>query len=107
MHTLKKKKWHPYEMQLLQNLREVDPDRRMEFCEWVVNKVNSDTLFPSGILFTDEADFYVNGEVNFQNLRYWSDSSPHWVSPSKMQGVGKTDGVVPDMGRRNCGTCLL
>jgi len=47
------------------------------------------TQTSSGILFTDEANFYVNGEVNRQNLRYWSNASPHWMSPTKMQGAGK------------------
>ena len=41
------------------------------------------------ILFTDEANFYINGEVNRQNLRYWSDTNPYWMSPSKIQGAGK------------------
>jgi hypothetical protein len=40
-------------------------------------------------LFTEEANFYVNGEVNRQNVRYWSDANPHWMNPSKMQGAGK------------------
>ena len=40
-------------------------------------------------MFTDEANFYVNGEVNRQNLRYWSNANPHWMSPTKMQGAGK------------------
>jgi hypothetical protein len=56
-------------MQLLQHLSEDDPDRRMEFCEWVVNKLDGDAKFPSGIFFTDEANFYINGEVDRQNLR--------------------------------------
>jgi hypothetical protein len=44
-------------MQLLQHLSEDDPDRWMEFCEWVVNKLDDDTNFPFGILFTDEDNF--------------------------------------------------
>jgi hypothetical protein len=35
----------------------------MGFCQWVVNKLAGVTNFPSGILFTDEANFYVNGEA--------------------------------------------
>jgi hypothetical protein len=76
-------------MQLLQHFSEDDRDRRMEFCEWVVNKLDGDTNFPSGILFTDEPNFYINGEVNLQNLHYWSDSNPHWMCLSTMQGAGK------------------
>jgi hypothetical protein len=58
---LKKNKCHPYKMQLLQHLSEDDPETRMKFCEWVVNKLDGNANFPSGILFTNEAKFYVNG----------------------------------------------
>ncbi|GBM20591.1 hypothetical protein AVEN_261712-1 [Araneus ventricosus] len=45
--------------------------------------------FVSSILFSDEANFYVSGEVNKQNVRYWMVSNPHWMSDSKRQGVEK------------------
>jgi hypothetical protein len=89
MYILKNHEWHPRNMQLLQHLSEDDPDRRMECFEWVVNKLDDNANFPSAILFTDEANFYVNGEVNGQNLRYWSDSSRRWTSPPNMQEAGK------------------
>jgi hypothetical protein len=60
-------------MQMLQYLSEDDPDRRMEFCRWPVNKLEGDANFSSGTLFTDEANFYVHGEANRQN--YLSDTN--------------------------------
>jgi hypothetical protein len=86
---LENHKYHPYKMQMLQHLSEDEADRRMEFCEWAINKLDGDANFSSGILFTDEANFYVSGEVNRQNVRYWSDTNPHWMNSSKMQGTGK------------------
>ncbi|CAM1324679.1 Uncharacterised protein r2_g3343 [Pycnogonum litorale] len=86
---LKTNKWHPYKLHMAQQLSEDDPDRRAEFCEWALTKVNEDANFPTKILFTDEANFYVNGEVNRQNLRYWSSENPKWLSPTKLQGAGK------------------
>jgi len=86
---LKENKWHPYKLHMLQHLSEDDPDRRMEFCEWAIDQMDRDPTFSAGILFTDEANFYMNGEVNRQNLRYWSDVNPHWTSPSRMQGAQK------------------
>ena len=56
----------------------------MEFCECALTKVNEDPSFSTKILFTDEANFYVNGEVNRQNLRYCSNENPKWLSPTKM-----------------------
>jgi hypothetical protein len=41
------------------------------------------------MLFSDEAVFYVEGEVNKQNHRYWSDANPSWVDPCKGAGGGK------------------
>ena len=48
-----------------------------------------DPQFTQKILFSDEANFYVNGEVNKQNHRYWSDTNPHWMDPSKTVGTTK------------------
>ena len=55
---------------MTQHLNEDDPDRQMEFCEWALTKINEDESFTITILFTDEAIFYVNADVNWQNLRY-------------------------------------
>ncbi|KAG2458030.1 S12A7 protein, partial [Polypterus senegalus] len=80
-------KWHPYKLELLQHLNEDDPDRRTEFAEWAKQKLEHDPQFTQKILFSDEANFYVNGEVNKQNHHYWSDTNPHWIDPSKTVGT--------------------
>uniref|UniRef100_A0AAX7TD99 DUF4817 domain-containing protein n=1 Tax=Astatotilapia calliptera TaxID=8154 RepID=A0AAX7TD99_ASTCA len=82
-------KWHPYKLQLMQHLNEDDPDRRTEFAEWAKQKLEQDPQFTQKILFSDEANFYVNGEVNKQNHRHWSDTNPHWMDPSKTVGMTK------------------
>ncbi|KAG2462398.1 FXR1 protein, partial [Polypterus senegalus] len=82
-------KWHPYKHHLLQHLNEDDPDRRTESAEWAKQKLEQDPQFTQKILFSDEANFYVNGEVNKQNHRYWSDTNPHWIDSSKTVGTKK------------------
>jgi len=42
---VKKEKWHPYKMQMFHHLCEDDPDRRLEFCEWALNKLDGDANF--------------------------------------------------------------
>lgn len=84
--VLKKHHFHPYKMQLLQKLNEDDPDRRLEMCEWLLQEHHQDTDFLSSIMFSDEANFYVKGEVNRHNLRYWCDENPHWFDDMKQQG---------------------
>jgi transposase len=87
---LKEQRFHPYKLQILHHLTEDDPDRRLEMCEWFSNKLDENDRFTEDcVLFSDEALFYVNGEVNRQNVRYWSQNNPHWVDHSKQQGAQK------------------
>lgn len=67
-------------------MSEDNPDRWMEFCEWALSKLNEANI-STKILFTDEANFYVSGEVKWQSICYWSNANPHWMT--KMQGAGK------------------
>ena len=81
-------KWHPYKLQLQHRLTEDDPDRRVQFAEWASERCHDDPMFPQRILFSDEALFFVHGEVNKQNHRYWSDTNPNWRHDCKgMEGV--------------------
>jgi hypothetical protein len=83
---LKRQKYHPYKIKLVQYLAEDDFDRRLEFCQWAVEKCDSDQHFSKKILFSDEAIFYLNGHVNRHNMRYWADSNPNWISDNNVQG---------------------
>lgn len=48
-----------------------------------------DLLFKTKIVFTDEACFSLNGQVNRQNSRYWSDKNPHWAQECHTQNPQK------------------
>lgn len=82
---LKQEKFHPYKMEFHQALTEDDPDRRMEFCEWVQDKLLVDPQLAQHIMFSDEALFMLSGDVNRQNYRYWSDTNPHWMRGNRVQ----------------------
>jgi Helix-turn-helix domain (DUF4817) len=76
---LKSQKMHPYHIQLLQELIPEDYQRRLEFCQWVQNKIIQQRNFVHSILFTDEATFHRNGSVNRHNFHYYSTENPNFV----------------------------
>jgi hypothetical protein len=88
---LSQNKYHPYKMQVLQELNEDDPDRRMQFCQEMMDRANENELFIRSICFSDEATCFLNGEVNRHNFRYWSDENPNWMEGTKAQGKDKVN----------------
>lgn len=73
---LHKKKYHPYKPTFVQELSDDDHDRRLEFCQWILNSSLQHPQFHLRIVFSDEAVFHVNGTVNKHNLHYWSTENP-------------------------------
>ncbi|GFV64614.1 putative DD41D transposase [Trichonephila clavipes] len=51
-----------------------DHQARRRFVEWAQNKIVPD--FHKRILLSDEAHFWLNGYVNKQNSRIWSEANP-------------------------------
>ncbi|GFU75578.1 uncharacterized protein TNCV_2862931 [Trichonephila clavipes] len=49
---------------------------RRRFVEWVQNEIAVVPDFHKRILFSDEAHFWLNGYVNKQNCRIWSEANP-------------------------------
>ncbi|GFS67217.1 uncharacterized protein TNCV_2902311 [Trichonephila clavipes] len=53
-----------------------DHQARRRFIEWAQNKIAVVPDFHKRILFSDEAHFWLNGYVNKQNSRIWSEDNP-------------------------------
>ncbi|GFS99865.1 putative DD41D transposase [Trichonephila clavipes] len=53
-----------------------DHQARRRFLEWAQNEMAVVPDFHKRILFSDEAHFWLNGYVNKQNCRIWSESNP-------------------------------
>ncbi|KAJ8913301.1 hypothetical protein NQ315_010968, partial [Exocentrus adspersus] len=81
---LQNNKFHPYHVQLHQELLENDFERRIHFCQWVHNVVaeNEDFFF---VLFTDECMFHRNGFVNRHNFHCYDSQNPHIVQVNNHQ----------------------
>ncbi|GFX90852.1 transposon Tf2-9 polyprotein [Trichonephila clavipes] len=54
-----------------------DHQARRRFVEWAPNEIAVVPDFHKRILFSDEAHFWLNGYVNKQNCRIWSEANPH------------------------------
>lgn len=96
---LKSAKLHPYKMQAVQELTEDDPDRRVEFCEQMMNLIDNNQILLASVLFSDESTFTLQGEVNRQNCRYWADHNPHWIRETHTQFPQKVNvwaGIIGD-----------
>lgn len=82
---LKENKFHPYKIQLVHELNEDDPDRRLQFCDAISHEIDRDPLFVFKTCFSDECTFFLNGLVNRHNCRYWCKENPHVFRESHTQ----------------------
>ncbi|GFU62196.1 hypothetical protein TNCV_2474271 [Trichonephila clavipes] len=53
-----------------------DHQARRRFVEWAQDEIAVVPDFHKRILFSDEAHFWLNGYVNKQNCRIWSEANP-------------------------------
>lgn len=72
-------------MILVQELKENDSARRIDFCDEMMRLYDIDRTFFHNIIFSDEATFQLTGEVNTHNCRYWSDKNPRWMRDEHTQ----------------------
>lgn len=82
---LKLHKYHPYRIQLHQELTENDYERRIEFCTWAQNNIRQNGTFFNNVLFTDESTFHRNGFVNRHNYHYYDTANPHKLRMNSFQ----------------------
>lgn len=74
---LKEHRMHPYSFQHVQAFRPGDDLRRIEFCEFMLLKIQEDPQFLSKILWTDESKFSREGITNRKNQHFWAVENPH------------------------------
>jgi len=87
----KKNKWHPYKFYLVQEFSEDDFDRRVQFCDLIMEMINDDPLFIDNIVLSNEATFELTKNVNKHNCRYWSEINLHWIRESHTQHPQKVN----------------
>lgn len=72
--------WHPYKLQLVHELGNPDFSLRLLFAQNQLAALSNNPGLLQNLIFSDEAHFYLNGEVNRQDFRLWSPENPHWFS---------------------------
>ncbi len=60
----KESKYFPYKVQISQSLSKPSELKRVQFCEKMLEKLETDPNYINKIWFTDESHFYLNGYVN-------------------------------------------
>lgn len=104
---LKKHHYFPYKCQSVQELKEGDYEKRVEYCETLRGKIDEDPDFLNYVVFTDEATFYLNGTVNKHNDRLWSDENPHWFREVHTQNPQKVNAWSGMVGRHTIGPFFI
>ena len=72
-------KFHPYKLNVVQQIKPVDYDKRVRFCNWFNTQVHDGILGPQLTFFTNEAWFSLSGYVNSQNRRHWCADNPNII----------------------------
>jgi hypothetical protein len=65
-----------YKLQVVPELRNTDKQKRLTTCFNILAMMNQEPLFLQHLLMSDEANFFISGYVNTQNLKYWSLENP-------------------------------
>lgn len=64
--------FHPYKIAIVQKLKPQDYAHRQTFSEQMIDLMDDDKV----LVMSDEAHFHLDGFVNKQNFRYWSETNP-------------------------------
>lgn len=105
--VLKRNNYYPYKMHLTHELSEDDFDRRIEFCDTMMQKLDINPNFVNSIVFTDESTFMLNGNVNRHNCRYWTDTNPHWMIEAHTQHPQKVNVWAGIVGQNIIGPFII
>lgn len=86
---LKGMKMKSYRPRLVQELKPVDFEQRRRFSLWIERICQGNNFQElDRILFTDEAQFKLNGVVNLHNATYWADENPRLIIERHMNSPG-------------------
>ncbi|XP_077511001.1 uncharacterized protein LOC144121701 [Amblyomma americanum] len=77
--ALQIKGWRPYRVRVHQHLSPADKAQRVSFCRSEQQRLAADPGRLDFLMFSDEAVFHLDGQVNRQCTRFWSKNNPHFT----------------------------
>ncbi|PRD34487.1 UNVERIFIED_CONTAM: hypothetical protein NCL1_14461 [Trichonephila clavipes] len=70
---------YSYRPVLAQELMPGNQERRVDFCNFMLNILDENPDFLNDVLWSDECQFSIQGTINTQNRYYWSLEKPHLI----------------------------
>ena len=75
----KQLKLYPYKIQVMQALKPEDYEKRQQFAQTILTRMDRDRQYLDKICFSDEATFHISGRVHRHNVRIWGKENPHVI----------------------------
>jgi hypothetical protein len=77
-----------YHVTVIQELKPLDTQKRMAYCEWFMNLFGEDDELLDMTWYSDEAWFHLSGYVISQNKRIWATENSHEMHEVPLQSPG-------------------
>lgn len=84
--TLKRSGYKPFKIRPVTKLTQRQREKRVEFCQTMLEKINLNPSYFKNIFWTDESSFSTSGMINRKNTRQWATVNPHCYREFKFQG---------------------
>ena len=68
---------YPYKIKMLQELKPHDDILRIDFANFILQKISKDETWIQRVLWIDETHFTLSGSVNAYNCRIWGTSNQY------------------------------
>lgn len=82
---LQNHRMHDYKLSMSQHLHFGDAERRVQFCENILIRIQEDNGYLRKIIWTDESKFSREGIFNRHNTHFWANNNPHLQRPRNFQ----------------------
>ncbi|KAJ8963461.1 hypothetical protein NQ318_018943 [Aromia moschata] len=107
LRVLTENQMYPYKLVPTNELAEDDFERRIIFCEQMMQMIDDNTLQIVNVLFSDESTFTLHGHVNLQICRYLSRENTHWMRDLQTQNPEKVNAWAGTIGENIIGPFFI